>query len=182
MPDFTGNRVEMRIKRILTASLALLLVAPGAALAGHGKAGLWTITTSMNMAEMPQMPPEVAAMMKQRGMKMPGMGEPITSQICMTQEEVDSDVPPRFSNRAEDCQTHVISKTATSMSADMVCSGRMQGTGHLQISYSSAEHYQGSYSFRGNMEGQPNAMSSSFKGDWVKADCGSIKPFVRKPQ
>ena len=68
------------------------------------------------------------------------------------------------------------------MSADTVCSGRMQGTGHMQVSYSGAEHYEGSYSFKGSMEGHPNQMSSTFKGDWVKADCGSVKPFTRKPQ
>ena len=173
------------MKRILTASVALLLVSPGVALAGHGKAGLWTITTSIQMPNMPQMPqmsPEVAAMMKQRGMSMPGMGGPITTQICMTQADVDANVPPRSGNHEEDCQTHVISQTSSSMSADTVCSGRMQGTGHMQVSYSGAEHYEGSYSFKGSMEGHPNQMSSTFKGDWVKADCGSVKPFTRPPQ
>lgn len=170
------------MKRILIASTALLLLSPGVALAGHGKAGLWTVSTTMNMANMPQMPPEAMAMMKQRGMSMPGMGAPIVTQICMTQADVDFDVPPRNSNREENCETHVISKTVSSMSADMVCSGRMQGTGHMQVSYASPEHYQGSYSFKGSMEGQPNAISSTFKGDWVKADCGNVKPFVRKAQ
>ena len=31
----------------------------------------------------------------------------------------------------------------------------MKGTGQMQISYSGAEHYAGSYSFKGNMNGQP---------------------------
>lgn len=171
------------MKRILMATAAVLLLSPGAALAAHGKAGLWNITTSMSMPNMPQMPPEAAAMMKQRGMnmKMPGM-EPITTQICMTQADVDTDIPPRTGDRDESCQTHVISKTDSSMTADMICTGRMQGTGHMQVSYSGAEHYSGSYSFKGSMEGRPNEMTSSFKGDWVKADCGAVKPIVRKPQ
>lgn len=169
------------MKRILTASVAVLLLSPGAALAAHGKPGLWNVTTTMSMANMPQMPPEAMAMMKQRGMKMPGM-EPITTQICMTQADVDSDVPPRTSNREEDCQSHVLHQSASSMEAEMVCSGRMQGTGHMQISYSGAEHYSGTYSFKGSAEGRSTAMSSTFKGDWVKADCGTVKPYVRKPQ
>ena len=74
-------------------AIAIVLL-PATALAGHGKAGLWNITTSMEMANMPQMPPEAMAMMKARGMKMPGMGQPMTSQICMTQEQVNADMPP----------------------------------------------------------------------------------------
>jgi hypothetical protein len=169
------------MKRYLAASAGLVLVlAPGLALAAHGKAGLWNVTTTMTMANMPQIPPEVAAMMKSRGMKMPGV-DPITTQICMTQADVDADIPPRTSDREESCQTHVVSQTSSSMEADMVCTGQMQGSGHIQVSYSGAEHYAGSYSFKGSMEGHPNQMTSSFRGDWVKADCGSVKPFVHKP-
>lgn len=163
-------------------AVSLLLLAPGAAFAGHGKAGLWNVTSSMTMANMPQMPPQAMAMMKQRGMKMPGMGEPMTTQICMTQADVDSGIPPRMNGQGESCQSHVTANAASSVSADMVCSGRMQGTGHLQVSYSSAEHYQGSYSFKGTAQGHPADMTDSFKGDWVKADCGAVKPIARPPQ
>ena len=170
------------MKRILMCSAALLLLTPAVALAAHGKAGLWNISTTMSMA-MPQMPPEALAMMKERGIKVPGMGgAPIVSQICMTQADVDADAPPPTRNSEMNCQTHVISKTANSMSSDMVCSGRMQGTGHMEVSYANPEHYSGSYSFKGSMEGSTSQMTSTFKGDWVKADCGAIKPFVRKPQ
>ena len=168
------------MKRILMASMAVLLLTPGVALAGHGKAGLWNITTTMSMPNMPQMPPEAMAMMRQRGMKMPG-AEPIVSQICMTQADVDADGPPRTSDREMTCDTHIINKTASSMAADMVCKGRVQGTGHMEVSYSGAEHYSGKYNFKGVAEGQSSEMTSSFKGDWVKADCGAVKPFVRKP-
>jgi hypothetical protein len=174
------------MKRILIASAALLLLSPGVALAGHGKAGLWNISTTMSMPEMPNMPnmpPEAMAMMKQRGMSMPGMGQPMVTQICLTQADVDADRPPEMNRRETNCDTKVDSMTPTSMSVTSVCKGtNMEGTGHMQVSYSSAEHYQGSYSFKGNMEGHPSAMSSTFKGDWVKADCGNVKPFARKAQ
>jgi hypothetical protein len=161
-----------------TSGLAVLLVllAPGAALAGHGKAGLWNVSTSMTMPDMPQMPPEAAAMMKQQGLKMPMGGEPVTTRICMSQAEVDADTPPRTGDREMHCDTHMISKTPSSMTAETVCGGKMQGTGHLQVSYSGTEHYSGSYSFKGTMDGRPQEMTSSFKGDWVKADCGAVKP------
>ena len=71
---------------------AFLAVQP----APHGKPGLWNITTTMQMA-MPQLPPEAMAMMKSRGIKLPGIGgEPVKTQICMTEEEIDKDAISRM--------------------------------------------------------------------------------------
>ena len=156
---------------------ALLVLAPGAALAAHGKAGLWNVSTSMNMPNM-QVPPEALAQMKKMGVKMPS-ARTVTSQMCMTQAEVDSDKPPPMRNDTG-CTTHIVSQTASSMTAEMVCSGEMKGNGQMQISYSGSEHYAGSYNFKGNTSGQPMNMSSTFKGDWVKTDCGALKPYGGK--
>ena len=62
---------------------AALILTPIAAFGAHGRAGLWTVTSTMEMKNMPQMPPEAMAMMKARGMPMPGA--PFTTQMCMTQ-------------------------------------------------------------------------------------------------
>ena len=70
--------------------------------------------------------------------------------------------------------------TGSSMTAQTVCNGEMKGSGQMQISYSGAEHYTGSYNFKGNMSGQTIDTNSSFKGDWVKADCGAVKPYIAK--
>jgi hypothetical protein len=164
------------MKRIVCVAAALLVASSGAAFARHGKAGLWNITTTMDMGA--AIPPEALAQMKKQGIKMPG-AQTMTSQMCMTQAEVDSDKPPQMSNDKTGCVSHVTSQTASSMTADMVCkNGEMQGTGHVQVSYSGDEHYSGSYAFKA--DGQPSGISSSFKGDWVKADCGSVKPFTAK--
>ena len=159
-------------------SAVALLLAPGTAFAAHGKAGLWNVSTTMGMANV-QVPPEAMARMKAMGLNMP-MGQTFTSQICMTQAEVDADAPPPVSRKESGCTTKVTSQTASSMAAQMVCNGDMKGTGQMQISYSGAEHYAGSYSFKGSMNGHPADMSSSFKGDWVKADCGAVKPTMPK--
>ena len=163
------------MKRIFCAAATLLLLSPGAALAGHGKAGLWNTSTVMNMAM--AMPPEVMAQMKKAGMSMPA-AQTITTQICMTQAEVDSDKPPQMGKNDTGCDSHVTKQTASSMAADMVCTGQMKGTGHIEVSYSSAEHYTGSYAFHGSVEDHPSNLSTTFKGDWVKADCGAVKPYI----
>ena len=74
------------------------------------------------------------------------------------------------------CTSHIVSQTGTAMTAEMVCNGEMKGTGRMQIVYSTPEHYAGSYNFKGMMQGHAMNTSSSFKGDWVKADCGAVKP------
>jgi uncharacterized protein DUF3617 len=163
---------------LIGAFVGALILAPGAALAGHGKAGLWNVSTTMNMAT-PSIPPEAMEQMKKMGVKMP-TARSFASQICMTQAEVDSDKLPTMGKNEMNCTSRVVSRTVSSMTAQTVCTGEMKGTGQMQIRYSGAEHYAGSYSFKGNMSGQPVDTSSSFKGDWVKADCGGVKPFVSK--
>jgi hypothetical protein len=164
------------MRKLLTSiAVTSVILAPGAALAGHGKAGLWNTSTTTNIAM--AMPPEVAAMMKARGMTM--KGQTYNAQMCMTQAEVDADRPPHMGNENK-CTSKVVSQSASAMAVDTVCNGEAKGTGHVQIRYSGAEHYTGSYSFKGEVDGNPSNMSSSFQGDWVKADCGLVKPFDAK--
>jgi hypothetical protein len=170
-----GSR--MHPKFVSSVIAAAIVLAPAAALAAHGKPGLWNISSTMQMANMPQMPPQAMAMMKARGMSMPGMGgAPVVSQICMTQDQVNADKPPAMSQHEESCTTKVLNQTATSVTAETTCHGRMNGVGHSQISWRGNDHYEGSYSFKGMAEGHPQDMSTHFAGDFVKADCGSVKP------
>ena len=173
----------MKNKLISGLAATAVLLAPAAALAAHGRAGLWRITTTMDMPDMPQMPdlpPEAMAMMKSRGMSMPGMGAPIVTQICMTQEEVNADRIPSMNNSEANCTTKVLSQTPTSMTAETTCRGRMEGVGRMQMSWRGNEHYEGTYSFKGVMQGRPHQMNTRYTGDFVKADCGSVKPYMPK--
>jgi hypothetical protein len=156
---------------------AVIGLVPVAAWAAHGKPGLWTISSTMQMANMPQMPPEAMAMMKARGMQIPGMGgSPIVSQICMTPEQVSGDVPPAMHRDGENCTGKLLSQTASSMKSEVTCHGRMEGVGHSEMTWRGNEHYEGTYSFKGSMEGRPQEISTHYTGDFVKADCGSVKP------
>src|SRR5262245_53303234 len=99
--------------------VAALIAIPGTALAGHGKAGLWNISTTMNMGGM-QMPPEAMARMKAMGVKMPS-AQTFATQMCMTQAEVDSDKLPPMSRNEMNCTSHIVSQTASSMTSETVC-------------------------------------------------------------
>lgn len=161
------------MKKCLTGAVILLALSPSAALAGHGKVGLWKVTTIMNMAA--ALPPAALAQMKKTHMQLPGPQTNV-SQMCMTQADVDAAVPPGANDHDMHCVTHVTSQSASAMTSEMVCKGRMAGTGRTQIAYNGAEHYAGSYSFIGKMDGHPINSSMNFRGDWVKADCGKVKP------
>lgn len=166
-------------KHIFGLAAVALIFVPGAALAGHGKAGLWNTVTTTNMAM--TMPPEMAAQMKAMGMK-PPTANSFKGQMCMSQAEVDSNNPPHIDEGGTGCTTKVISQTGSSMKAQMTCNGRMKGSGTMQVTYSGAEHYKGNYDFKGTVEGNPTNMSTTFQGDWVKADCGSVKPYTLRTQ
>ena len=168
-------------RKLASTLIAATILMPAAALAApHGKPGLWNITTTMQMASMPKMPPEMMEMMKKRGMNMPMPGQPMTSQMCMTAEQAAMDKPPNMDREGVKCTPHVLSQTSSSANTEIVCHGMMEGTGRSQISWRGETHYEGTYSFTGSMHDQPNNMSSSYKGDWVSADCGSVKPFSGK--
>src|ERR1700722_17664361 len=110
MPACGRNRGGKAMKRILCVAAALLMASSGAAFARHGKAGLWDISTTMDMAM--TMPPEALAQMKKAGVAMP-TAQTFKTQICMTEAQVESDTPPQMSRNDTGCETHVVSQTAT---------------------------------------------------------------------
>src|SRR5215469_6360899 len=136
-----------------------LVLVPVAALAAHGKAGLWTVTSTMQMSNAPQIPPEALAMMKERHIPVPGSGEPTTTQMCMTQEQVNADKPPPMSNREESCDPKVVNQSPGLMEVEITCHGHMNGVGHLRVSWRGNEHYESIYNFKGAMDGRPQDMT-----------------------
>jgi len=173
--------------RIVVASAAVL---PLTALAyTHGKPGLWEITSQTSFTKggpqvaQPQIPPDKLAMMKQMGIQLPattpGGSHSFTTKVCVTPEEANTDSPPP-PDRQRACQMQNLKRDGHTFTADMVCSGEMQGSGHMSVTYDSDEHYSGKMEFSGTSEHLGEvATSNEFSGRWLGADCGTVKPFVR---
>jgi hypothetical protein len=163
----------MRPSSALAFTAAVLLATP--ALAAHGKAGLWEITTTSSGARLSaQLPPEVEAKMRARGIKIPS-GNTFTVQHCMTAQEVAMDKPPPMSRGAQSCKVQNMKKTGQTVSADMVCSGKsMQGSGHFTMTYDSPEHYAGKMSFSMSANGHPMTMTNTMEGRWISPSCGTV--------
>ena len=158
---------------VLGLCAATMLTAP--AFANHGKVGLWNVTSSVEIT----LPADVAAAAKSPRLIAP---QPVTVQMCMSKQEVEANAPPHLDRGATGCNTRLIGQTADFMRATMICKGPLKGTGRIEIYYKGAEHYNGSYSFTGTSYGRPANSKTSFKGDWVKADCGNVKPYRLRTQ
>jgi hypothetical protein len=177
-PDDPFGRREdfMRVSQravYLAAGIAVAALGSVPAVADHGKAGLWNITVSMNMAGMPDMsklPPEAQAAMRAHGMSM--NGHSMTVQHCMTPEEVKNDHPHMRNEQA--CKMSNVKTGAGLFSADLSCSGEMQGAGHVEFVFDSPEHYSGKQSMTGTSQGHSIDETTSFDAHWVGADCKGL--------
>ena len=68
--------------------------------------------------------------------------------------------------------------TGNSYSADMVCTGRMNGKGHTEVSYTGPTHMVMHSTFNGTMGGQPVNTKTDITADFISANCGNVKPFA----
>ncbi len=133
----------------LAAVAALVFLLPSSALAAHGKAGLWSSTTTMSM---------------------PGMGpQSRSATYCMTQAEVNSDNPA--SNRNPNCTYSNVRVEGRSYSADMVCTGQLNATGHFAATYDSDTHFTATNTVVTN----GMTMTNTIEGKWVRADCAGAE-------
>jgi len=167
-------------KMIFTVTAIAFLPAAANAMP-HGRPGLWTISTKMDASAMPQMTPQMMEMMKQRGIKLPGMdGAPIVTHMCMTDQDVKEGAAAlqRLRQQHEvNCTPRILSESSSSVSTEVTCHGTMEGVGRSQISWRGDTHYEGTYNFKGSMHGRATSMGSHYVGEFVKSDCGSVKPF-----
>jgi Protein of unknown function (DUF3617) len=136
------------------------------------KPGLWELTTTMTWQQSP-FPPGMPAN------AMMG-GAPQTTQICLTQEQIDKFGAITPESRGHSCQLTNVVKSDHNMSADMVCTGRMSGKGSMESSWTDDLHAKGSSHFLGSMQIGPNTKpvewTSHSTSVFKSADCGAVKP------
>jgi hypothetical protein len=160
---------------VIGAACAVLL-AP-AAMAGHGKVGTWQVTTKMGgmdnamvkMPDMSKMPPEVQARMKAHGVQMnPGGG--MTTKYCMTEDQVKND-KPQLTRPDSPCKVANMSVKGNTFSADVVCTGEMNGKGHTEVTFDSPEHYKGHQTMTMTRDGQTMTHEMFMDAKWLSPTC-----------
>lgn len=147
----------------------------------HQKPGLWEVTSSMNMAGAPQMPP------MPQGMQMPpGMAAspfaPHTSQVCVTQAMIDKYGGPYSNPPRGDCLVSDVVVKPGGMTAKIMCTGQMSATGTVQATFVDANTTKTTVHMTGTMQmgarSQPVDMTVESSSVYKGADCGSVKPMA----
>lgn len=156
----------------ITMGCCLLTCAAIALGQAQRKPGLWEMTSTMTFQQSP-MP---------QGMQAPGGspfgGGPHTVQVCVTQAMIDRYGAPVSANRS--CKVTDVSLKATGMTANLVCTGMMSGTGTVESNWSDPDHAKGKVHFVGTMQMGPNShpveWTSESESTYKGADCGSVQP------
>lgn len=163
-------------KALLQAGIAAaVLTMPASAWATHIRAGLWEVTSHVNMHNMEAMiPPDQLARMKAMGMHLPNDNSS-TFRHCVSAADAARDTPPPM--KSHDCSMSNVVFNARTFSADMACNNPREGLaqGHVLVTFDGDTHYTGQTSFTASANGRSMDMGSSFEGRWISADCGSEK-------
>ena len=141
------------------------------------KPGLYEITTSTTWQQTPfpagmQLPPAAMAAFG---------GAPQTMKVCLTQEMLDKYGAPMPQNRSG-CQYTNLQKGLTSMTADMVCTGQMNGKASVESSWSpdgtakAKVHFVGTMTMKMGPNATPVEWTSDSTSSYKGSDCGSVKP------
>jgi hypothetical protein len=124
------------------------------------------------------------------GMTLPqGVANPFapmtrTTEVCLTQEMIDKFGAPMPTGQGGCTISNIVLKPA-SMTAEMTCTGKMNGHATLESSWPGGNTAHGKMHFTGAMQMGANAApveytvesTSTYKG----ADCGSVKPLPMPP-
>ena len=162
---------------------AVLTLAAAVSSPGHAAEpmpGLWqhTTTTSIPGLNMPALPPEVLAQMQAAGVQMPDFSQPQTSteQFCITPEEI-ANHEPFADEELDECTQQNFSMDENGMSVDIVCTGSMSGTGHIEYVFHSPTRFTGTMTIQGTSQGAAANMNMdmNIEANWIAADCGNVQ-------
>ena len=107
----------------------------------YGKAGLWEVTTTTTWQKAPPRLGTPGA---------PPRGGSHSENVCLTQAMVDAGA--LLPQSRGQCRVQNKVTKPGSVTADYVCTGKMNGTGKLETSVPDLEHVNGTIHFLGTME------------------------------
>jgi hypothetical protein len=137
------------------------------------KPGLWEMNSTTTWQKSPPLPPAM------QGANNPFATMTRTTQVCLTQQMIDKYGVP-ISSPEQGCAVSNLALKATSMTAEMDCTGRMNIHMTMQSSWPSGNTAQGKIHTTGTMQMGASTVpieytvvsTSTYKGP----DCGSVQP------
>ena len=153
--------------------------------------GLWEYGIAMKggpgsqmeaaQAQMAAMPPKeremMERMMAQRGLQMGGPGKPMLVKTCVTAEQASRDELPQPD---ANCKHTSQSRSGNTVKFKFECTGERAATGEGEYTFASTKEMKGFVRVSTTVKGKPETMQMDHTGRWLGADCGDIKPRVKK--
>ena len=135
-------------------------------------------------AQMASMPPEqrkkIEAMMAQRGVQMGGPGKPMVVKTCVTPEQASRDMRDEVPQHDSNCKQVSKSRSGNTMKFKFECGGERPSSGEGEYTFVSDKEMKGHVVVNTTVKGKPETMEMDNAGRWLGADCGDIKPRVKK--
>jgi hypothetical protein len=150
------------------------------------KAGLWEITTDGQNSDLPPLPAEaVARATAEQRAALDRMYDILARNAkrhvfksCLTQKEIDRGVDDDLVDTTHDkCSNTVATATSILHERSLQCSGGRGTSGTYRLEAPSPESLSGGWHLTWGDPGQTQLeMKHSVQGQWLSADCGSVKP------
>jgi hypothetical protein len=146
------------------------------------KLGLWEMTSSVNLGgDMPdmtgmnmgQMTPEQRAQMQAAMKAMMGTHTSV-DKTCMTKEKLDSSAFMMPDDANASCKPTIGTNTATTLDADVSCTGSETTKAHVHIVASSPTAITGTATATTTQDGKTMTMDIKTSGTWIAAACGDV--------
>jgi len=140
----------------------------------YGKAGLWEVTSTMTWQKSPPRAGAPGA---------PPVAGSHTLDVCLTQAMVDAGA--LFPQSKGDC--HIQNKVIKpgSLTANYVCTGKMNGMGNIESSFPDLEHVNGTIHFLGTLDAgghkQPIEWTTTSSAVFKTAQCHNNPPPTDNP-
>ncbi len=165
--------MEILNQIMLSTLLGAVCVLPIAAHTAEGlKPGQWEVTVKTTKKNMPTVPADQLAEMKKMGIKMPGNGEPMQVQTCITPEQASLENMSKQPNK--DCKMQNFKHSVNKASGEMVCTGEMRANGKFEMVMESDTVYHATSTLKGmSKTAGPIDQSTEIDGKWLKAQCDS---------
>lgn len=163
----------MRYTTVLAAAI-LTAALPQMALAGHGKAGLWKITISVDDTHMGSLSTADQAQLRAKGLDV-NSANTLVAERCMSAAEVASNSIAAGASQSPGCSFKDLGMQDQTYRGELVCTQEPKGHGQMRITYDKPEHYTGTMLFSGASGGQAVTLTYRYNGQWVSADCGKVQ-------
>ena len=163
----------MKIVQVTFVIAVTCALAFAPAAAGHIRAGLWNVTSTIRFVGVDKIPTFALGKLAEAGVVLPTRPQTAQSMRCITPEAAAVDRLPRVTEDNGACEALNIETTSDGYSGKAICQSYLDGHVWYDVGFSGDTHYEGKIVFKGKMYRIPLETWTNFSAEWSSADCGA---------